>query len=502
MTAFGYGTYLLRVHAGHRPREMQRLNAVGDDRDTDLLAAVNHQLAAVGDGYHKDADTSEGWRVRERRRRGRTVWLRIHKGPEGGTGETFNPVTGESEDKVEAAALLSGLRAMFVIPTQSYYGLLFVERVGGRHLKETVKEHVLDPLHYEHDVIIRVESFAESSDWQAELAGKQVVRVSELLNMRSSEQDASTPADTTVTITTSGGLVRRATAGVTGLIERGVRGQRGSVVEHGDVRAGRMDGGDVVAERDQQGPAAGRDRRGRPGDQGEPGPGVLVGERGLAPDRHHDRVRPLHGPRELPDQPAVAVDVARGPVPGLARHLDQHLLSAGGDDEHIRPFQCPELGLEPDGVSFAEGPAGGLEDEPEVGHCLPRPVPERLAAEVVPGVLEQRELARPLDEPYHPLGTANGPEGEREERVLGCTSLAALPSHRSPKNRSWAWTAHSIVSAPAGGHTLNLVGPQHPSPRGEILARHWASLRHPDRRTRDPGSGADSAARRSSGQRA
>lgn len=67
---------------------------------------------------------------------------------------------------------------------------------------------------------------------------------------------------------------------------------------------------------------------------------------------------------------------------------------------------------------------------------------------------------------------------------------AALASHRSPKNRSWTCTAHSTVSAPAEVTPVTWSGRQGPSPGGEVLVRHPASLRHRDRRTRPLGSGA------------
>ena len=135
MAAFGYLIYLLRVNQPHRAKELQRLSAAGDN-DDDLLDLIEKNLVALGSGYQHEPRTAEGYRVKLIDRRGRSLFVRLNKGPEGAPGETYNVETEESIETTEKQAQLSGLRALFVIPEDSYYGLLFVERVGVRHLKE------------------------------------------------------------------------------------------------------------------------------------------------------------------------------------------------------------------------------------------------------------------------------------------------------------------------------------------------------------------------------
>lgn len=91
---------------------------------------------------------------------------------------------------------------MLVIPTDSYYGLLFVERVGGRHLKSLLCEIAVRPGIRQGGAVSRVESFAQARDWRVLLADHEVLRVSELLG-GDSATDASTPNDTKVKVEAS-----------------------------------------------------------------------------------------------------------------------------------------------------------------------------------------------------------------------------------------------------------------------------------------------------------
>jgi hypothetical protein len=229
MAAFGYLIYLLRVNQPHRAKELQRLSAAGDN-DDDLLDLIQNNLVALGPGYQREPKTAEGYRVKLVDRRGRSLFVRLNKGPEGAPGETYNVETEESIETTEKQAQLSGLRALFVIPKDSYYGLLFVERVGVRHLKEVMANVAIRPAGQQSGVVTRIESFAEAKDWAAELAGKQALRMSELLEVTSTAQDASTPDDTTVRVITEGGLLKQASGKI-----------KEKITERLEAREGRLD---------------------------------------------------------------------------------------------------------------------------------------------------------------------------------------------------------------------------------------------------------------------
>jgi hypothetical protein len=187
---------------------MHRLSAAGDN-DDDLLGLIEDKLTALGSAYQREDKSSEGYRIKEVERRNRTLYVRVNKGPEGSPGETYDVETEESRETTEKQAQLSGLRALVAIPKDSYYGLLFVERIGVRHLKEVLAGVAVIAAAREVGVVPRIESFAELADWEAELADKQAWRVSELLEVTSSAEDASTPKDSVVHVSAQGGMVAR-----------------------------------------------------------------------------------------------------------------------------------------------------------------------------------------------------------------------------------------------------------------------------------------------------
>ncbi len=208
--AFGYLVFLLRVNQPMRAKELQRLSAAGDN-DDDMLALIRGNLDALGERYHRIPEAAEGYRVKAVEPLGRALFVKLNKGSEGTPGETYDIDTEESIETTERQAQLSGLRALFVIPKDSYFGLMLIERVGRRHLKQVLDDVAIRPAGQRAGVVTRVESFAEVRDWEAELANKQVLRVSELLEVRESTTDASTPADALVTVAAEGRLLSRAT---------------------------------------------------------------------------------------------------------------------------------------------------------------------------------------------------------------------------------------------------------------------------------------------------
>lgn len=219
MAAHGYLVYLLRANSPSRSRALQRLSECGDEGH-DLLEVLEKQVSKLADDYHSDAKTADGFRVRDLKQPGRSLWLRINKGPEGGTGETYDLESGLSTDTSERTALLSGLRAYFLIPDDSYFGLLFVERIGARNLKDLLYRFIVRTAAVYAASVVRLEAFAEAEDWTRELRTKQALRVSELLYSTDGSEDASTPHDTTVKVITEGPALRRASGKIKDLIIR------------------------------------------------------------------------------------------------------------------------------------------------------------------------------------------------------------------------------------------------------------------------------------------
>ncbi len=210
MASFGYYVYLLRAAKPFNSGQLYRLSEVGDAGD-DLLTVMHKHLTAMGTGYHSQAETGEGYRFRATDIAGRTMWVRVNRGPEGVPGETWDRDTNTGRDTSERVALLSGLRAMFVVPEDAYFGLLFVEKVGVRHLKDLLQQTATQPGGQVVGAHVTLESFAELKDWQRELEPLAAVRISESLAVRASGEDASTRQDTVVNIVATGGAVARAT---------------------------------------------------------------------------------------------------------------------------------------------------------------------------------------------------------------------------------------------------------------------------------------------------
>ncbi|GAB3617403.1 hypothetical protein GCM10027416_19600 [Okibacterium endophyticum] len=203
MVAYGYLAYLIRVSPPYRPRELQRLSAIGEHK-VDLLASLEAELDKVGPRFHQNPGLAEGFRKHSHDVRGRSIFIRLRRGPVGNPGETFDTESEESVETGQTTALLSELRAVIYVPRDSYFGFLFVERVGGRHLKDLIHSRVIRPISLSTQMGIRVEAFALTDDWRKELAGKQVLRVTEVLEQVDSGHDPSTVDDVTVRVSAEG----------------------------------------------------------------------------------------------------------------------------------------------------------------------------------------------------------------------------------------------------------------------------------------------------------
>ncbi len=216
MVAHGYLVFLVRAGVSRHPEQLYRLSEIGQSGD-DLLQLLHHHVGGLAHGYHHVERKAEGFRIKENALRGRTHWLKINRGPSGSPGETYDLDTDTSMETTERQALLSGLRAMFVVPLDSYYGLLFVERVGRRNLRDLLMDIAVRPSGSSAATVLRIEAFAEIQDWERELAQMQVLRISEILTKRDSGDDASTVEDTIIKVSAEGGTLRQISDGLKAL---------------------------------------------------------------------------------------------------------------------------------------------------------------------------------------------------------------------------------------------------------------------------------------------
>lgn len=209
MVAYGYLAFVVRAAPPHRTRNLQRLSDLGD-RHVDLLTEVDRELTTMGNGFQRNEGMAEGYRLKSHTVRGRSLAIKIRRGPVGNPGETFDLESEETRETGANTALLSELRAALYVPRDSYFGFLFVERVGGRHIKDLLYKRVIKEVALRTNMAIRVEAFAQTDDWRRELQGQQVLRVTELLTPTSTAHDASTLDEVTVRVTAEGaGLAPR-----------------------------------------------------------------------------------------------------------------------------------------------------------------------------------------------------------------------------------------------------------------------------------------------------
>lgn len=233
MAAHGYMVFLVRSHPKGRPRELTPLDSIGESGE-DLAELLHVSLRHLGEDYHAEEKTSEGFRLKELQpkdfdKNRRDLWVKINKGPQGAAGEAYHLDTGDTIETTERQALLSGLRAYFMIPKNSVFGLLFVERVGRRHLRNVLLEKAVTPSSIAADCIVRLEGFAESADWRRELSGKKAIRVTEVLHRTSSADDQTTMDDAIIRVTTEGAAVSAAGGAILDLVERRAAEREGSL---------------------------------------------------------------------------------------------------------------------------------------------------------------------------------------------------------------------------------------------------------------------------------
>jgi hypothetical protein len=209
VVAYGYLAYLIRIAPPNRPRYLQRLSEFGPER-LDLLTEVEQELQSLGDRFFRNEGMAEGFRLKSYDIRGRSISLKMRRGPVGNPGEMLDVESLESVEAGETKALLSEFRASFYIPRDSYYGLLFVERIGGRHLKDLLYQLIAKQISVRTFMGVRMEGYALTDDWRKELAGKQVLRVTEVLAPSDTAHDPSTVEDLTVRVSAEGaGLTAR-----------------------------------------------------------------------------------------------------------------------------------------------------------------------------------------------------------------------------------------------------------------------------------------------------
>jgi hypothetical protein len=203
MVAYGYLAYLIRVAPPHRTRNLQRLSEFGE-HGLDLQSELTRRLDEMGTAFVENEGLAEGYRVASFEERGRSIFIKMRRGPVGHPGEMLDLDDQTSVEAGRRKALLSELRAGFYLPRNSYYGFLFVERNGGRHVKDLIYQQVVKPVAERTFMGIRVEGFALTDDWRRELDGKQVLRITEVLEPTDSAHDPSTVDDVMVRVTAEG----------------------------------------------------------------------------------------------------------------------------------------------------------------------------------------------------------------------------------------------------------------------------------------------------------
>jgi hypothetical protein len=216
-----YIVYAVRANVPHRARKLKCLTELGSDK-LDLLHATHERLAAFGDSYIDRED--EGLTIQELRPDGRTLFIRAVRGQVGSPGTVYDRDTGKHTRRTERQPALNELRAFFVLPEGSVYGLLFVEVQGNKHLKDVVDEYAITPIAKATKMTINLGSWGEAADWKKDLAGKVPLRVTETLDRESNPGGTSEVETTRARVVIEGrGMVAKAVdvaAVVTGRAER------------------------------------------------------------------------------------------------------------------------------------------------------------------------------------------------------------------------------------------------------------------------------------------
>ena len=213
----GYLVFLIRMNEPRRTAHLQRLSAFGEKKELDLLDLAQKSLATIQDQYFRENGSAEGYRLRQAKSQGRTLFIQVNKGPHSVGGEAYETTTGASVDVPNTTAMLNRMRGMLAIPKDSYYGLLFAERQGNRNLKEIIRGQSLLPNAVLNNMTIHVDAFAESKDWQRLLKDQQALSLTEHLEIVDTTTDGST-ARTPIKLVAEGPRVNKITKGVMGAI--------------------------------------------------------------------------------------------------------------------------------------------------------------------------------------------------------------------------------------------------------------------------------------------
>lgn len=196
-----YLVYAIRANVPHRNRKLRRLDALGEG-GVDLLRRVHDKIAALGGDFQDRGN--EGLSIMELKPRGRTLLIRAVRGPVGAPGTTYDMDQRTHSTRSPRQPALGEMRALLIIPSNGFLGLLFVERQARQTLKDVLYEYAFKPIAEETKMTIALGSWGDAADWERDLAGKIPMRVTEVRERSGQQTSESEVEPATARITVEG----------------------------------------------------------------------------------------------------------------------------------------------------------------------------------------------------------------------------------------------------------------------------------------------------------
>lgn len=214
MAAVGYVVFTVRAYVRNRPGMIRPLDDL-DGNGADVLTHVVQIAKSLAQRPEPATNVvdEQAFGIDRVVALGRHAVIHGESGPYGHPGRTAHIDTGRGRPFDDRTAAMIRLRAMLVVPHDADIGLLLCERLGNRHLKASLDEHVFGPVGRARGVRFEIATCADPAAWSEYLRQAEIREVTYVWRSTRAEDRSPIRRNAGVIKMTAGGGVARRVGG-------------------------------------------------------------------------------------------------------------------------------------------------------------------------------------------------------------------------------------------------------------------------------------------------